>query len=116
MAVTLAQFRRIALSFPEAVGSAHMNHPDFRVRGKVFATLGYPDKKWGMVKLTPEQQEEFVADEPNAFVPAKGAWGRQGCTTVLLRAAKQATLRRAILAAWLNAAPKPLAREFEAAQ
>lgn len=93
-----------------------MNHPDFRVRGKVFATLGYPDKKWGMVKLTPEQQEVFVADEPKVFVPAKGAWGRLGGTTVFLRAAKQTTLRRAILAAWLNAAPKPWAKEFEAAQ
>lgn len=99
MAVTPAQFRRIALSFPEAVESAHMSHPDFRVRGKVFATLGYPDKKWGMVKLTPDQQEVFVADEPKVFIPAKGAWGSQGSTTVFLKAAKQTTLRRVILAA-----------------
>ncbi|MFZ0335335.1 MAG: MmcQ/YjbR family DNA-binding protein [Candidatus Acidiferrales bacterium] len=112
MPVTLAQFRRVALAFPETAESAHMNHPDFRVYGKVFATLGYPDKKWAMVKLTPEQQEVFVADEPTVFVPAAGAWGRKGATTVLLKAAKQATLRRAILAAWLNAAPKPLAKKF----
>lgn len=116
MPVTPAQFRRIALAFPETIESMHQNHPDFRVRGKVFATLGYPDKKWGMVKLTPDQQEIFVADEPSVFVPAAGVWGRQGSTTVLLKAAKQATLRRAILAGWLNAAPKPLAKEFEAAQ
>ena len=91
-----------------------MSHPDFRVCGKIFATLGYPDKEWGMVKLTPEQQAELVADEPSVFVPSAGAWGRQGSTTVRLKAATQKTLRRAILAAWLNAAPKPLARKFEA--
>ena len=93
-----------------------MNHPDFRVQGKVFATLGYPDKKWAMVKLTPDQQEVFVADEPGVFVPAAGAWGRKGNTTVLLVAAKQATLRRAVLTAWLNAAPKPLAKKLTAAR
>lgn len=103
----------MALAFPETVESVHQNHPDFRVRGKVFATLGYPDKKWGMVRLTPEQQEVFVADEPSVFVPSAGAWGRQGSTTVLLKAAKQATLRRAILAAWLNTAPKALAQGLE---
>jgi hypothetical protein len=113
MSVTPAQFRRMALAFPETVESAHQKHPDFRVRGKVFATLGYPDKKWGMVKLTPDQQEVFVADEPSVFAPAVGAWGRKGATTVLLKAAKQATLRRAILAAWLNTAPKEIAKEFE---
>lgn len=107
MPVTPAQFRRMALAFPDTVESAHMCHPDFRVRGRIFATLGYPDKKWAMVKLTPEQQEVFVADEPNVFVPAAGAWGRKGNTTVRLSAAKQQTLRRAILAAWLNTAPKP---------
>lgn len=103
----------MALAFPETSARAHMNHPDFRVRGRIFATLGYPDGKWGMVNLTPDQQEVFVADEPSAFVPAAGAWGRKGSTTVFLKAAKPATLRRAILAAWLNAAPRPLAREFE---
>src|SRR5206468_9304921 len=53
-------FRRLALRMPEASESAHMGHPDFRVRGKIFATLSYPDESWGMVKLTPEQQEAFV--------------------------------------------------------
>lgn len=114
MPVTPAQFRRMALAFPETAESAHMNHPDFRVCGKVFATLGYPDKKWAMVKLTPDQQEVFIADEPNVFAPAVGAWGRKGSTTVRLSVAKQGTLRRAILAAWLNAAPKPLAKKLEA--
>lgn len=104
----------MALSFPEASESAHQNHPDFRVRGKIFATLGYPNKKWAMVKLTPDQQEIFMADEPSVFVPAAGAWGRGGATTIQLKAAGQKTLRRAVLAAWLNAAPEPLAKKFEA--
>lgn len=101
----------MALALPETVESAHQNHPDFRVCGKIFATLGYPDKKWAMVKLTPEQQEVFMADEPSIFIPAAGAWGRGGATTVQLNAARQTTLRRAILAAWLNAASKPLAKQ-----
>ena len=73
--MTADQFRRLALSFPQAIESAHMRHPDFRVRGgKIFATLGYPDRTWAMVKLTPEQQEEFVSFAPDVFVPVKGGW------------------------------------------
>ncbi len=88
---------------------------DFRVRGgKIFATLAYPDKKWGMVKLTPEQQEEFVRAEPVVFEPVKGGWGRGGATSVRLESAKKKTVRPAMAAAWCNAAPKRLAREFEA--
>ena len=113
--VTAEQFRRLALSFPEAFESSHVNHPDFRVRGgKIFATLAYPDKKWGMVKLTPEQQEEFVRAEPKVFEPVKGGWGRGGATSVHLKAATNGILRPAMAAAWCNAAPKKLAREFEA--
>jgi hypothetical protein len=113
--VTAEQFRRLALRFPEAYESAHMKHPDFRVRGgKLFATLAYPDAKWGMVKLTPEQQEGFVRAEPDVFVPVKGGWGRGGATSVKLRAATKKVLQRAMAAAWCNAAPKKLAREFEA--
>src|ERR1700730_4718815 len=113
--VTAEQFRRLALSFPEALESSHMNHPDFRVRGgKIFATLAYPDTKWGMVKLTPEQQEEFVRAEPEVFEPVTGAWGRGGATSVRLRAATKKILEPAMAAAWCNAAPKKLAREFEA--
>ena len=91
-----------------------MGHPDFRVRGKIFATLCYPDEGWGVVKLTPEQQETFVQSEPAAFMPVKGAWGRRGFTNVHLRAAKKATTRRALAAAWRNAAPKRVAEQFEA--
>jgi YjbR protein len=72
--LTANDFRRLALSLPEATESAHMDHPDFRVRGKIFATLGHPAEGWGMVKLTPEQQHYFAKDYPDAFVPVKGAW------------------------------------------
>jgi hypothetical protein len=89
-----------------------MDHPDFRVAGKIFATLGYPDQNWGMVKLSLEQQEEFVRVEPKVFEPVTGAWGRRGATVVRLRAAKTAILRQAMAAAWGNTAPKPLAQEF----
>jgi hypothetical protein len=106
-------FRRLALALPEAVESAHMGHPDFRVAGKIFATLGYPDPEWGMVKLTVEQQELFMRVAPEVFVPSKGAWGRQGSTTVLLKRAKAATLRDALAAAWRNVAPKRLAAEVK---
>src|ERR1700747_3659758 len=112
--MTREQFRRLALSFPEAIESEHMDHPDFRVAGKIFATLAYPDEKWGMVKLTPEQQEEFVRIDRDAFAPVKGGWGKRGDTSVGLRAAKRATLRRALAAAWCNVAPKELAKAFEA--
>jgi hypothetical protein len=106
---TTDTFRRIALSLPETSESAHMAHPDFRVRGKIFATLGYPDESWGMVKLAPEEQEVLVAAEPAVFVPVKGAWGRQGCTNVRLDAASETSLRSALLKAWRRAAPKRLA-------
>ena len=79
-----------------------MRHPDFRVRGKIFATLGYPDKAWGMVKLTPEQQRTFVQSDSAAFVPVKGAWGEQGCTNVQLSKAQEALLHEALAAAGGN--------------
>lgn len=93
-------FRRIAASLPGAEERAHMNHPDFRVGGRIFATLGYPDKSWGMVKLTPETQPEFVRESPQAFVPVKGAWGLKGCTSVRLDAVDEETLGRALTVAW----------------
>ncbi|MGB7282326.1 MAG: MmcQ/YjbR family DNA-binding protein [Candidatus Acidiferrum sp.] len=109
--MTPNDFRKLALSFPEAAEQAHMHHPDFRVADKIFATLGYPDKSWGMVKLTPVEQEMLVKAEPAVFVPAKGAWGRQGSTTVLLKAAKKTTVRNALSAAWRLAAPESLAKK-----
>jgi len=101
-------FRRIALSLPETSESAHMDHPDFRVRNKIFATLGYPDREWGMVKLTPEQQATLVRAYPAIFIPAKGAWGRRGSTCVRLETVDEVTLTSALVAAWRNVAPKRL--------
>lgn len=106
--MTTKDFRRIALSLPETEERAHMNHPDFRVGGKIFATLGYPDKSRGMVKLSPEDQHYFSKDHPDVFMPVKGAWGRKGATSVHLKAAKKEVLRKAIQAAWRNTAPKRL--------
>jgi len=85
-----------------------MGHPDFRVGGKIFATLGYPDDTHAMVKLTPEQQEAFVDAEPAVFAPVKGGWGRKGATTVHLRAARARSLRVALTVAWENVAPRKL--------
>jgi hypothetical protein len=114
MAVTPAEFRRIALSFPEATESAHQDHPDFRVGGKVFATLGYPDNNFGMAKLPPKEQVFFIEAEPSVFQPAKGAWGLRGSTVVRLRGANKKSVRRALAAAWRNTAPKGLAARFDA--
>jgi hypothetical protein len=110
--MTANEFRRIALALPEATENAHMDHPDFRVQGKVFATLGYPAKGWGMVKLTPEQQHYFSKDHPEVFVPAKGAWGRRGATTFHLKSVSEGMMQQAISKAWRNTAPKHLAKEF----
>jgi hypothetical protein len=101
----------MALELPEAMESAHMGHPDFRVRGKIFATLTYPHEGVGMVKLTPEQQRLFVQADPDVFFPVKGGWGRRGATHVYLAVATYATLRPALVAAWRNVAPKRLAQE-----
>ena len=106
--MTAADFRKLALALLEAEERAHMDHPDFRVGGKIFATLGYPDQSCGMVKLSPEEQHYFSKAEPDVFVPAKGAWGRRGATSVHLKAARKETLSQAIQAAWRNSAPKRL--------
>ena len=106
--MTPEDFRRIALSFPETSESAHMDHPDFRVRNKIFATLGYPGDGWAMVNLNPEQQHEFVKTNPEAFIPVKGGWGLRGATSVVLKSAKKTVVRKALALAWGNAAPKGL--------
>jgi hypothetical protein len=104
--VTSAGFRRIALGLKDAVEQAHHGHPDFRVGGRIFATLGYPDNKCGMVILPREQQRDFVRDHPGAFVPAPGAWGEQGSTTVRLDAADEEALGQALTLAWRHAVEK----------
>jgi hypothetical protein len=106
--MTANGFRRLALALPEAMESSHMDHPDFRVAKKIFATLGYPADGWAMIKLSPEQQHEFCKAEPDVFVPVKGGWGRRGATNITLKAASKATIVKALEAAWRNTAPKRL--------
>jgi hypothetical protein len=107
--MTESSFRQIALGMKDAVEGNHMDHPDFRVNGRIFATLHH-DRKWGMVKLTPEQQQAFVRDLPAAFKPENGAWGRQGCTAVRLGEVDEDTLGEALTLAWRNAAEKTVRR------
>ena len=104
--MTPTGFRRIALGLKDAVEQAHHGHPDFRMGGRIFATLGYPDNKWGMVVLTPDQQRRFVRDHPGVFVPAAGAWGDQGSTTVRLDRIDEEALGEALTLAWRNAIEK----------
>ena len=87
-----------------------MDHPDFRVCGKIFATLGYPDENSGVVKLTPGEQKHLVRGDPNVFQAVKGAWGRRGSTSIHLPAAKIEIVREALGAAWRNTAPKRLSK------
>lgn len=102
-------FRRIALGMEDAIEGAHMGHPDFRTNGRIFATI-HPDHDWGMVKLTPDQQQKFVREDPATFAPENGAWGRAGCTKVRLVSVDEDTLGEAMTLAWQNTARKPAAR------
>ena len=106
--MTEDDFRHLALALPEAQEGAHMNHPDFRVRGKVFATL-WPADSRGVVMLTPEQQAMLVAAEPAMFTPVPGGWGRMGATNVMLANGDPASVRSALMMAWRNKAPRSLA-------
>ncbi len=94
--MTIDQFRRMALKIPTAVEQWHMNHPDFRIAGRIFASLGVPDEDWGMAKLTPGQQRTSIDKAPEAFKPSSGAWGRQGYTNVYLPTAKATIVRVAL--------------------
>jgi hypothetical protein len=101
--MTPEQFRRLAVNSPGAEEHQHHHHPDFRIGGKIFATMGFPDETRAMVKLTPEQQAEFMHDHPDVFSPSSGKWGEQGCTSVALRKATKAVMQSALEAARQNA-------------
>ncbi len=105
--MTVDEYRCLALELPQATEASHMNHPDFRVKGKIFATL-WPDDRRGVLKLTPEQQITFMQADPDVFEPATGAWGERGMTIVHLEAAEKKTVHNALLMAWRNVAPKSL--------
>jgi hypothetical protein len=104
-------FRRIALGMKDTIESAHMGHPDFRVNNRIFATLRADKERGmvGMVILTPDQQQRFVEEAPKAFIPEKGAWGLQGCTTVRLETVDEELLGEAMTLAWRNRVEKPAA-------
>jgi hypothetical protein len=102
--MTVDDFRRLALALPEATEAAHMAHPDFRVRNKIFATL-WPKEGLGVVMLTPGQQKVLIELKPVVFSPVPGGWGRRGSTNVKLEAADEMSLTSALLMAWRNKAP-----------
>ena len=112
--MTSSDFRKLALSLPEAVEQSHFDHPDFRVGGKIFATLNYPRAGWAMVRLPPGDQQLYLLADPKAFVPIKGAWGARGATNVVLKFATKARVRDALRAAWKARAPKTLVKPHEA--
>jgi hypothetical protein len=112
--MTAAEFRRIALSLPEAIEGSHLGHADFRVGGRIFATLGYPNDRFGVVLLTPQDQDLIMRDHPKAFAPVSGKWGASGGTTVLLRGATKRAVTIALDAAWRKRAPKRLAAMHDA--
>jgi hypothetical protein len=93
-------FRRIALSLEGAEEGSHMGSPDFRVDGKIFATLAAQNQGYGNIKLTLEQQAAFVEELPDVFVPIPGGWGRMGMTHIRLAAANEDLLTGALRAAW----------------
>ena len=108
--MTAKDFRRMALSMPEAVEGSHFGAADFRVGGKIFATLALESAGYGVLLLSPEQQAGMVEDAPKMFSPVPGGWGRKGSTRVHLAAVAPDILEAALRAAWLRKAPKRLAR------
>ena len=98
--MTADDFRRIALSFEGAEESSHMDVPDFRVGGHIFATLASQDEGFGNLKLTPELQQLLIAESPDVFLPIKGGWGRMGMTHIRLDEASERQMTDALHTAW----------------
>jgi hypothetical protein len=95
-----ADFRKIALSFDGAEEGSHMGAADFRVGGRIFATLASEKDGYGNLMLTPEQQAEFVRELPDVFLPIHGGWGRMGATHIRLAKANKDVLTGALRTAW----------------
>ncbi|MBI2690316.1 MAG: MmcQ/YjbR family DNA-binding protein [Acidobacteria bacterium] len=106
--MTASGFRKLALKMPEATEGSHFGNADFRIENKIFATLAYEKKGFGVLMLAPEQQQGMIADAPEIFVPVPNAWGKQGATMVKLSAVKPDILESALRTAWLRRAPKRL--------
>jgi YjbR len=113
--MTADGFRDVALTLHDVVEQAHMGHPDFRVNGRIFASLDAKGE-WGVVKLTPEEQSELSRLQPKTFVPAAGAWGRQGWTKINLAIAEEAEVRAIVLVAWETMAAQPPAKKAAASK
>jgi len=116
--MTPADFRRIALSFPATEESSHMGAADFRVGGRIFATLASIKDGYGNLMLTPEHQAAFLADAPEIFLPIHGGWGRMGMTHIRLAQASEDILTGALHTAWKlradkNTKPKKTARKAD---
>lgn len=111
MPVSAAEFTRLALALPGTEEREHMGHPDFRVDGKIFATLGHPDDRHGTLTLSPVDQAILVRTYPDAFTPAAGAWGRAGGTSVVLRHVQKRVLKQALEAAWERRAKRSASSE-----
>ena len=103
---TADDVRRLALLLPEAEAKSHFEHPDFRVRNKIFASL--KTDAIAVIKLTMEQQDVMCSAEPAVFVALPNGWGRQGWTQIMLEQAGEAALKAALETAWRNVAPKKL--------
>ena len=110
--MTPQKFRQLALSLPATSEGQHVNHPDFRVQGKIFATL-FAQEGWGVVKLSPELQAQLLSEEPSVFEACNGAWGRAGATIVFLKEAEEGVVFRALVSAWRKHAPASLAEDFD---
>jgi hypothetical protein len=103
-----SDFRRIALSLPEAVEGSHFGNADFRVGGKIFATLALEKEGYGVLLLTPDEQAGMVTDAAEMFSPVPGGWGRKGATRVRLENVTADILEAALRTAWRKRAPKKL--------
>lgn len=110
--MTPETFRELALELPEVIEWKHHGKPDFRVGGRIFATLGYPDADWGMVSLRPSEQLVLLRDASAGFRPSAGRWGESGSTQVCLVEVDTATLRLALLLAWKGRAGKRLLKRY----
>lgn len=105
--MTPGAFRKLALAIPGVTEGAHQGHADFRANGRIFATLGYPDDSWGMVKLSPTDQQLYLERYPDTFTRAAGAWGLRGNTLVRLGAADRTILATALeVATTQSASPR----------
>ncbi len=104
--MTVDDFRRLALSLEGVEERSHMGSPDFRVNGRIFATLAAQGKGYGNLMLTPEQQASFVGEAPEIFIPVAGGWGKNGATHVKLAAANEDLLAGALRTAWMTGRAK----------